>query len=72
LTQSLADLDGYFYAGGLAPDRYLELTYRERFHITQSQYDDEPLEAVLYWLAVEERRSDVRERQRQEDPTTHG
>ena len=36
------------------------LLYRERFHLTQEQLEAEPLEAINYWFAVEERRDAIR------------
>lgn len=35
------------------PTAYLALLYRERFHLSAVQMEEEPVEAVFYWQMVE-------------------
>ncbi len=42
----------------------MELIYRERFHLSSAQMDEEPADAVGYWIAVEDLRLKQEKRRR--------
>ena len=54
----------HFEGRGPAPTELIELTYRERFHLSSAQMEEEPAAAVGYWLAVEDLRSKQEKRRR--------
>ncbi len=50
----------------------IELTYRERFHLSWHQMQQEPAEAVGYWLETEALRRKEEEKERRRHERTHG